>query len=89
MDAYWQPLVSCHLITKIIRQRKKNIGKKSKNTIKRIFMLGLCTTLYVCMCVCVCVCMCKLYLPIIVYGRICDCLYVCMCVCMMYMCVCV
>ena len=27
MDAYLQPYVSCHLITRIIRQRKKNIGE--------------------------------------------------------------
>ena len=39
MDAYLQPQVSCHLITMIIRQRKKDIGERT---------LGLCTTL-VCM----------------------------------------
>ena len=31
MDAYLQPSVSCHLITTIIRQRKKDIGEIEKN----------------------------------------------------------
>ena len=45
--------------TTIIRLKKVNIGeieKKLKNTIKKIFTLGLRITLIVCLCVCVCMC---------------------------------
>ena len=42
MDACLQSSVSCHLIATIIRLRKKDIGKIEKK------MLGLCTTLCVC-----------------------------------------
>ena len=53
MDAYPLLLVSCRLITTIIRQRKKDIGEieKTKNTVKRMFTLGFRITLTVCVCV--------------------------------------
>ena len=72
MDAYQQPLVLCRLITTIIRQRKKILekSKKSKNTIKRMFTLGLRITLF--FCVCMCMFLFRLFLHIIVCSRICD-----------------
>ena len=72
MEAYLQPLVSCHLYTAIIRQKKKNLEKSKilKDIVKIIFTLELRIILvYVCggyifimlyvvvyVCVCVCVC---------------------------------
>ena len=54
------------LITTILMQKKKDIGEiaEIKNTIKRMFTLGVCVR--------VCVCVCGLYLRIIVRSRICD-----------------
>ena len=55
---------------KILEKSKK---KKLKNAVKR--MLGLCTTLFLCVCMCVCVCVClyRLYLSIVTCGCISDC----------------
>ena len=38
MDAYLQPLVSCHLIMTIIRQRKKDIGEIKKYSQKNDYV---------------------------------------------------
>ena len=58
MDAYLRPLVSCRLITTIIRQRKNDIGEIEKiekysqtNVYDRIAYKTSC----VCVCVCVCI----------------------------------
>ena len=47
---------------------KKDFGeiKKSKDIVNRIFMLELCISLFFCMCVC------RLYLYIVVHGRVYD-----------------
>ena len=59
MDAYLQPLVSCRLITTIIRLRKKDIGeiekiKKYSQKNGKVVYNSFC----VCVCVCVFVCVC-------------------------------
>ena len=56
MVAYQRPLVSCCLITTIIRQRKKDIGEIEKYSQKNV------RDVYISFCVC----MCKSYLRIIV-----------------------
>ena len=84
MDIDLRPLVSCHFYIAIIRQRKKDFGEieKIKKYNQRMFMLELRITLFFCMSVCVCVCesvcLCRLYLRIVVCGRI---VIVSMCLC--------
>ena len=69
MDAYLQPLVSCHLYMAIIREKKKDFGEIEENQkiiIKKNFMLELHISLlfiyvcvdYICISLCVCVCVC-------------------------------
>ena len=61
MDAYLQPLVSCHLITIIIKQGKKDIGEmekiekySQKNVYVRIVYNSFCVCLcYICVLFCV------------------------------------
>ena len=60
MDAYLWPSDLCHLITTIIRQRKKDIGDIEKYSQKNV------RTVYSSFCLCVCVdCICILLCVVI------------------------
>ena len=65
MDSYLRPLVSCRLITTIIRQRNKDvreIKKIKKYSQKNIYVGIVYNCVGVCRCVCMCMCQSRLYL---------------------------
>ena len=68
MDAYLQPLVSCHLYTTIIRQRKKDFGESQK-------IVKFSKKMWLFLCVCVCVDYIFVLLCVVVYVIVSMCVY--------------
>ena len=72
MDAGLQPLISCCLITTIIRLRKKDRGEMEK--IEKYSQKNI-RIVYNSFCECMCVCLYRLYLHNIECGHINMCVY--------------